>query len=319
MADERIYAISFDGGFAQERWSQRSKGVAMGEYTLTARADAARANSGPQMIDIGGRCLALTSAGAGSPSVILETGLGAESDEWALVQRETSAAARVVRYDRANRGASDGAAGPRTALDMVEDLHALVRAADIEGPHILVGHSFGGLLVRLYAQRYREEVAGIVLVDAMHEDQFDVFGPLFPPATHSDPPELQRVRAFWQEGWRSPATTTERIDFVSSIRSAREIKSLGDVPLHVIIAGTFLHQPLIPPQFRESLQKRWQAQQMQFLMLSTRATYSLALRSGHFVQRDAPRTICDAIKDTIAAASRPTAPSYEPWFRQERV
>ena|SRR5215510_2460437 len=284
----------------------------MGEYTLTAGADAAAspATSGSQMIDIGGRCLALTSAGAGSPSVLLETGLGAESEEWAFVQREASAVARVIRYDRANRGESDGAAGPRTAFDMVEDLHALLRAADIEGPHILVGHSFGGLLVRLYAHRYREEVAGIVLVDAMHEDQFDVFRPLFPPATNSDPPELQRVRAFWQGGWRSPEATTERIDFVSSIRQAREIKSLGDIPLHVIIAGTFLHQPLIPSQFRQSLQKRWQAQQMQFLMLSTRASYSLALRSGHFVQRDAPWAICDAIKDTIATASRPTAPSY---------
>ena len=187
---------------------------------------------------------------------------------------------------------------------MVEDLHTLLQVAEVEGPHILVGHSFGGLLVRLYAHRYPEEVAGIVLVDAVHEDQFDVFGPLFPPATHSDPPELQRVRAFWQGGWRFPGTTAERIDFVSSIRQAREIESLGDIPLHIIIAGTFLHQPLVPPQLRERLQKRWQAQQMQFLMLSMRATYSLALSSGHFVQRDAPLTICDAIKDTIAAASR---------------
>jgi len=260
--------------------------------------------SGLRMIDIGGRRLALTCAGSESPSVILETGLGAESEEWALVQRDTSTNAHVIRYDRANRGASDGVPGPRTALDMVEDLHTLLQVAEVEGPHILVGHSFGGLLVRLYAHRYPEEVAGIVLVDAMHEDQFDVFGPLFPPATHSDPPELQRVRAFWQGGWRFPGTTAERIDFVSSIRQAREIESLGDIPLHIIIAGTFLHQPLVPPQLRERLQKRWQAQQMQFLMLSNRATYSLALSSGHFVQRDAPLAICDAIKDTIAAASR---------------
>lgn len=106
------------------------------------------------MIDIGGRRLALTCAGSESPSVILETGLGAESEEWALVQRETSTNAHVIRYDRANRGASDGVAGPRTALDMVEDLHTLLQVAEVEGPHILVGHSFGGLLVRLYAHRY---------------------------------------------------------------------------------------------------------------------------------------------------------------------
>ena len=88
-------------------------------------------------------------------------------------------------------------------------------------------------------------------------------------------------------------------------RLAREVTSLGDIPLHVIIAGGFLNQPLIPPEFRDSLQERWEALQRQFLTLSTRPTYSLALGSGHFVQRDAPQIICDAIKDSLAAASRP--------------
>jgi pimeloyl-ACP methyl ester carboxylesterase len=256
------------------------------------------------MIDIGGRRLALTCAGAGFPAVVLETGLGAESDEWAIVQRETCAVACTMRYDRANRGASDRAAGPRTALDMIEDLRALLRASQIEGPYLLVGHSFGGLLVRLYAHRYGKEVAGIVLVDAMHEDQFDVFGPLFPPADRSESPELTRTRTFWQGGWRSPEATTERIDFISSMRQAREVTSLGDIPLHVIIAGGFLNQPLIPPEFRDGLQERWETLQRQFLTLSTRASYSLALSSGHFVQRDAPQMVCDAIKDSLAAASR---------------
>jgi pimeloyl-ACP methyl ester carboxylesterase len=278
----------------------------MSETIGTAPADNARSPqiAKPQMIDIGGRRLAVTCAGAGSPSVILETGLGAESDEWTTVQCETSALARVMRYDRANRGVSDRVAGPRTALDMIEDLRTLLRVSRMEGPYILVGHSFGGLLVRLYAHRYIEDVAGIVLVDAMHEEQFDVFGPLFPPAASSEPVELTRMRAFWQGGWRSPEATAERIDFISSIRQAREVTSLGDIPLHVIIAGGFLTQPLVPPQFRERLQERWEALQKGFLTLSTRATYSLALSSGHFVQRDAPQIICDAIKDGLAAASQ---------------
>ena len=279
---------------------------AMSENTCTAPTDTAPVPgiAGPQMVDIGGRRLAVTCTGGGSPSVILETGLGAESNEWAIVQRELSAIARVMRYDRANRGASDRVAGPRTALDMIEDLRTLLRASEIERPYVLVGHSFGGLLVRLYAHRYSEEVAGIVLVDAMHEDQFDVFGPLFPPANHFESPELTRMRTFWQGGWRSPEATTERIDFISSIRQAREVASLGDIPLHVIIAGGFLTQPLAPPEFRERLQERWEALQKQFLTLSTRATYSLALSSGHFVQRDGPQIVSEAIKASLAAALR---------------
>jgi hypothetical protein len=138
-----------------------------------------------------------------------------------------------------------------------------------------------------------------VLVDALHQDQFDVFGALFPPATASDDPELIKVRSFWQGGWRQPNATTEHIDFVASIQQAREITSLGNIPLHVIIAGTFLNQPLIAPQFCEKLQQRWQALQIGLLKLSTRATYSLALSSGHFVQRDAPRIVSEAINNMV--------------------
>lgn len=278
----------------------------MSEQKINYSKNAILPHGKPQfeMIDVGGRHLALTCSGEGSPTVILETGLGAESSEWASIQQDLSAVTRVCRYDRANRGASDPAPGPRTALDMVEDLHTLLRAADIEGPYVLVGHSFGGLLVRLFAYSNAPETAGVVLVDAMHQDQFDVFGPMFPPPSPSDPPELQKVRAFWQEGWRTPEATTERIDFVSSIRQAHEIESLGSIPLHVITAGTYLNQPLVPVQLRAGLQERWQAQQMEFLGLSSRATYSLVLSSGHFVQREAPQVVSEAIKAMIAATAR---------------
>src|SRR5262249_42724426 len=142
MADERIYAIPFAAICGQMLALSISKGPAMSENTCTTPADTVPdpGIAGPQMIDIGGRRLAVTCAGAGSPAVILETGLGAESNEWATVQRETCAVAHVMRYDRANRGASARAAGPRTALDMIEDLRALLRASEIEGPYILVGH-----------------------------------------------------------------------------------------------------------------------------------------------------------------------------------
>src|SRR5262249_18432554 len=130
-------------------------------------------------------------------------------------------------------------------------------------------------------------------------DQFDVFGPLFPPAAPSEDPKLTQVRSFWQGGWRQPDSTEEHIDFTSSIEQDREILSLGNIPLHVIIAGTYLRQPLVPPQLREKLQQRWQTLQMEFLKLSTRATYSFALDSGHFVQRDAPDIVSDAINSMV--------------------
>jgi len=255
-----------------------------------------------QMIEIGGRRLAFTCTGQGSPTVVLETGLGAESSEWATVLHGIQDFTRVCRYDRAGRGTSDGASSPRSALDMVDDLHRLLRAAETPAPYVLVGHSFGGLLMRLYACQYSNDVVGLVLVDSMHEDQFEVFGEMFPPSTPADSPALRETRAFWAEGWRKVGSTVEHIDLVSSIHQARQVVSLGDIPVHVITAGTFLNQPLVPVPRRAELQRQWEDLQKQFLNLSSRAAQSIVLGSGHFVQRDDPQIVINAIKTVITQA-----------------
>ena len=260
-----------------------------------------------EMIDVGGRRLALADGGAGAPAVVLETGLGAESREWTAVQRGVEGATRVCRYDRAGRGSSDPAPGPRTALDLVADLNRLLRIANVRPPYILVGHSFGGLLMRLYAHRHRGDVAGLVLVDAMHEDQFDVFGPMFPPPRASEPAALRDTRAFWTSGWRDSQSTVERIDFASSIEQARTVVSLGDLPLHIITAGTFLNQPAIPIAGRPALQERWDALQRSFLRLSSSATQSFAPANGHFVQRDEPGIVINAIRRMLARVTEISA------------
>jgi len=257
-----------------------------------------------RMVDIGGRRLAVVSAGSGTPTVILETGLGAESAEWAVVQKDVAAIAQVLRYDRAGRGASDPvlAPVPRTADEILDDLRALLRRAEIEPPYVLVGHSFGGLLMRLFAHHHPGDVAGLVLVDSMHEDQFDILGPMLPPPAAGEPTELTRFRQFWQGGWRDPAATPEGIDFVKKIVQARAVRSLGNIPVHIIIAGTFLNQSMIDDNWRSVLQGRWQELQMDFLRLSPRATNSFALKSGHFVQRDMPHAVSDSIRAIVSAA-----------------
>ena len=250
-----------------------------------------------QTLDIGGRRRAFACTGQGSPTVVLETGLGAESAEWAAVARGVASFARVFSYDRAGRGASDSAPGPRTARAMVDDLHGLLGAASIPGPYVLVGHSLGGLLMRVYAQRYRSEIVGLVLVNSMHEDQFDVFGPAFPPVHPSDPPALTGIRQFWTDGWKNPASTAEGIDLIQSIREGREVTSIGDLPLHVTTAGTFLNMPHVPPDRRASLQGLWEGLQAKFMRLSSRSTQTFVHASGHFVQRDDPQSVIDAIRD----------------------
>ena len=122
--------------------------------------------------DVGGHQLYLECYGEGSPTVVLENGLGMNlAAAWYRIIPNIAVATRVCGYERANMGMSGEAPGPRTSQQMVEDLHALLKAAKIEGPYVLVGHSFGGENVRLYASQYPTEVAGVALVDSSHPDQ----------------------------------------------------------------------------------------------------------------------------------------------------
>ena len=117
-----------------------------------------------------GRRLNLYCTGSGSPTVIFDSGLGDDTTAWALVQPAITAHARSCSYDRAGLGFSDPARRPGTSADIVDDLHRLLSAASIKPPYILVGHSYGGMNVRLYADLYPDEVVGIVLVDPAEED-----------------------------------------------------------------------------------------------------------------------------------------------------
>ena len=126
--------------------------------------------------------------------------------------------------------------------------------------------------------------------------------PVFPPPTPADTPALEQARAFWSGGWRNVESTVERIDLALSIRQSRQAVSFGDVPVHVITAGTFLNQPLVPAAHRAELQRRWEDLQKRFLNLSSRATQSIVPGIGHFVQRDDPHVVINAIKTVLVQA-----------------
>jgi pimeloyl-ACP methyl ester carboxylesterase len=123
-----------------------------------------------ELIDIGGRRLHLWRAGEGSPAVVIATSLGEPGHGWVEIQRRLAQDTTVVLYDRAGLGWSDPGPWP-TGERIVVDLHALLDAARIPPPYLLVGHSVGGFHVRLYAAHYPEQVAGLVLVDSSHPDQ----------------------------------------------------------------------------------------------------------------------------------------------------
>lgn len=138
------------------------------------RRDARRFPPPGRLVDVGGTRLHVDVRGTspGGPTVVLEAGLGSFSPNWHWVQQALADQVRVVAYDRAGLGWSDPSPAPRDAATMASELHGALHAAGIEGPYVLAGHSFGGLVVRAFAELHRRETAGLVLVDASHPDQW---------------------------------------------------------------------------------------------------------------------------------------------------
>ncbi|HIJ88516.1 MAG TPA: alpha/beta hydrolase [Desulfuromonadales bacterium] len=124
-----------------------------------------------RVIDCNGCQMHLQTAGTGGPTVVLEAGLGGMSAAWGWIQPETAHFCRVVSYDRGGLGWSGPDSAPKSAILAAQRLHTILVCADIPPPYVLVGHSMGGLFIRVFADLYPHEVAGMVLLDAVHPDQ----------------------------------------------------------------------------------------------------------------------------------------------------
>lgn len=143
----------------------------------TTAADFAHFPMQGQRVDVGGYSLHIHCMGEGSPTVVVDAGNADFSLSWQGIQLEVAKFTRICTYDRAGYGWSDPSPKPRTAEVMAEELHTLLSNAGVEPPYVLVGHSLGGYNVRMFADLYPDEVAGMVLVDAGHEDQLNRFPP----------------------------------------------------------------------------------------------------------------------------------------------
>jgi pimeloyl-ACP methyl ester carboxylesterase len=291
-----------------------------------------------QMVDVGGYRLHIFCQGESSPTVVMESGLGDPSLTWAMVQPQVSTMTRVCVYDRAGLGWSDASPNPRTAEVMIEELHTLLKNADIAGPYVMVGHSTGGMLVRLYAHSYPAEVVGMVEVDAQHEDQFTRLsatllqelkasfaqsnqtvplfkfltvtgiGPLVPAiAALADNPKLpsparETFAALALSGPKyieAKAAEQDAIfDSLTQVRAAH-IASVGNIPL--IVLSHSIPDAGIPSMTPEEDKQWWLELQSELAALSPQGTLVVAAQSGHYIQLDQPNLVIDAIEQVLAA------------------
>ncbi len=145
----------------------------IGYQAYASRRDLSRYPLPGERVDVGGYRLHVHAEGRGQPgpAVLLEAGLGCPLDTWGWIQPRIARTAPVISYDRAGIGGSDRGPRPRSARLILDELDRVLAATGLPGPYVLVGHSFGGLLVRAFAARHPGDVAGLVLADATHPDQ----------------------------------------------------------------------------------------------------------------------------------------------------
>jgi pimeloyl-ACP methyl ester carboxylesterase len=256
-----------------------------------------------QLIDVGGHRLHLNCLGAGTPAVILESGLGETAAYWAGISTPVARDTKVCVYDRAGRGWSDPVSAPQDGVAVSRDLHILLDRGGVQGPLVLVGHSSGAQYVRIFAGRYPEQVAGMVLLDGQPAEALERL-PTYPAFYNG----LRRVSAllpsvarlgvgrlvFPASAGNLPANARslrdEVVELPNSLAQARGSQSLENRPLVVVTAAV-------------DAQAGWLSLQNEMAMLSTNSSHRVVPYTHDALITDqiAAPTSVDAIRDVVNA------------------
>jgi pimeloyl-ACP methyl ester carboxylesterase len=276
---------------------------------LATRKELASTPPPGRLVDVGGHRLHLWCMGAGAPAVILENGLGGSSADWGYVQPDVARFTHVCSYDRAGMGYSDPGPSPRTARRIASELAELVARSGIAGPVVLAAASSGGFNVRVLASEHPDRVAGLVLVDASHEDQLHevpglarfvpllssvgglrLLGVSFGLRPESLPPSTQRfARA---TGFRAAGYQAAADEIIHIRQSASEVRA----------SRRKLTIPLVVVSGARGADATWRGLQRDQVKLSERGCQIIAGQSGHVVVIDQPQVVVDAIRRTVEAA-----------------
>jgi pimeloyl-ACP methyl ester carboxylesterase len=307
-------------------------------YEMIGRwRDARRFPQRGHSVQVGSIRMNIDCSGQGSPTVILESGLGGPSIDWLMVQPEVAKFARVCSYDRAGYGWSDSGPEPRSSLQIAHELKQLLQAAREKGPYVLVGHSMGGYDIRVYTGHYPNDVVGMVLADASHEDQ-DLRAPESIRKWQQDyrkHPGWHKLKYFFQLhlGWARltadrdapefwPKALREEEEFLTlptkhqfavidedqvfptlSAAQVRGAGNLGDRPLIVLTAAREEDiPPEIPPRDAQAEEDLWVHRlQPELARLSTRGK-QIVLDSSHEMPTEHPEVVISAIHEVWLAA-----------------
>jgi pimeloyl-ACP methyl ester carboxylesterase len=288
-----------------------------------------------------GRRLNMYCTGEGSPTVVFDSGLGDGTRVWGLIQPVVAKRTRVCSYDRAGLGFSDSPTRPSTSANAIDDLHHLLRAAHIKPPYLLVGHSLGGMNVKLFAETYLSEVAGLVFVDPSHEDlgkgawaidpeSQKTYAPYmaalqrcleakpedfvagselvqncgpFPTSRYSAAINAVELERGTRRGrLQTRISEQENVWFTSADQVRGAYRPLGAIPIIVLTHEAFSRGPSESQEQRDAKNKLWIDLHEQIAAMSTRGKRVTVDNTGHYIQLDQPQAVVDSILAVLRAA-----------------
>ena len=290
-----------------------------GYEAIAARGDATAYPPTGQMVDVGGYKLHIRCVGAGSPTVVLDAGLGGTSLDWSLVQAEIGQTTRVCAYDRAGMGWSESGPQPRTPEQNARELHTLLANAGLEGPYVLVGHSLAGKNVRMFALLYPDQVAGMVLVDARSEYVDARTSPADAKAFKNLYAGLANVykvarglgvmRLIGASVVGDAALSAETRAAIAMVAYAPRSQDAGTAEAfareasdaQLAAAPSLGDRPLIVLASEQNMtgDPNWPEAQRLMAALSTHSQLIVPAGSGHYIHWDHPAVVIDAVRQVV--------------------
>jgi pimeloyl-ACP methyl ester carboxylesterase len=247
-----------------------------------------------QLVDVGGCKLNVAEAGSGSPVIVFVSGMGEDLSTWHGVQPQVAQFSSTLSYDRAGLGKSAPSSAGKSVEHMTTELHALLSAAKVPPPYVLVGHSLGGAIIQLFAFTYPDEIAGLVLVDP--ED-----GRLLDRLQARMPADQWDARQKMLDQMLSQANPAQKAEVNESRASGKVLAKALPLPAvpAVLLTGT-LKDPSFPGNPLEQDLKL--ELQKELLATMPKAHHVLVPNSRHYIQEDAPNLVIEAIREVVDQA-----------------
>ena len=306
-----VVAVVLSSAAATALASSPSDGDSANNGTLLGRGDLGKNKDFAGLVDIGGgRKMYMECHGSGDPTVVLISGARGAYDDWtsvidsdgepkpsrSSVFPQVGKFTRVCAYDRPGTTRLDGALSPTTpvrqpttAQEGAEDLHALLRAAKQKGPYVIVAHSWGGLIGRLYASTYPDEVSGLVLLDPGSEFMQETL-----------PPALWTLFVRESKTLGNPRTL-EAVDYRPSVRALRSAPAVRGIPAVVLSSDKCWF--VFPGFDAKETCSAWNAAQ-DLLAAHLDAKHITHTNSSHFIQGENPKLVIDSVRKVVGAARK---------------